>query len=275
MEIVLLLTAGALVVGLAVGLAIAVWRLTGPGKRLRFGAINLFYTQAVTLDEANRVGRHLMREKFTDTEMDARLTREGNTYQLQLICSHGQADERQDIACEMLAAGLSDDVFAGAAVEVHVCDTVLRPTSVIVHRGRFGRRIAMNAAHLFYLDGVTDAAALDVATFLAGVGVFDDAPKIAQMNRSGEGYEFRLAVEVDPLEPPMVEGARQMARDLSGVLRGAAVAVHFCRGLLGTLRVREGPADTHVSGGPYRTEIYGVPDPLPRTDLDNEDNAKR
>jgi hypothetical protein len=58
--------------------------------------------------------------------MDARITREGATYQLQLICT-GQPVESQVIACEALAAGLSDDVFAGAAVEIQVCDRIFRP----------------------------------------------------------------------------------------------------------------------------------------------------
>jgi hypothetical protein len=225
-----------------VGLAAALWRLTGPGKRLRLGAVNLYYTRAVTPDEANRVGRYLLRQNF---EMDARLTRDGGTCQLQLICSLGHADEKQDMACEVLAAGLSDDVFAGAAVEVQVCDNVFRPTSVTRHQGRFGRRIAMNAAHLFYLDGVTDSEALDVAAFLAGVGVFDDSPKIAQMNRTAEGYEFRLAVEVDPLSPEMLKEESQMASDLARVLRRAPIAVHFCKGLLGTLRAVEAAAAAH------------------------------
>ncbi len=93
MTLVLLFAAGTIIIGLAF------WRLTRPGKRLRFGAINLYYTRAVTRDEANSVGRQLMREKFTDRELDARLTRDGGTYRLQLICSFGQADERQEIAC--------------------------------------------------------------------------------------------------------------------------------------------------------------------------------
>lgn len=273
MTIVFVVLGSAIVVGLA---AAFWWRLTSPGKRLRFGAFTLYYTQAVTVDVANRVAQHLMRENFTDQQMDARLTREGATYQLQLICS-GQPVESQVIACEVLAAGLSDDVFAGAAVEVQVCDPIFRPISVIPHRGRFGRRITMNAAHLFYLEGVTDSEAFDVATFLAGVGVFDDSPKIAQMNRSADGYEFRLAVEIDPLTPEMVEEERRMARDLSQVLRGAPVAVHFGKRLLGTLRAVEprapepGAADSDVPGGPYRTEVFCVPGHLSDgADLDDE-----
>lgn len=235
------------------------WWRTSPGRRLRCGAFTLYYTEAVTAEVANRVAQHLMREHFMDQPMDARLIREGATYQLQLISS-GQPGEKQVMACEVLAAGLSDDVFAGAAVEVQICDTIFRPMSVIPHRGRFGRRITMNAAHLFYRDGVSDSEALEVATFLAGVGVFDDSPKIAQLSRSAEGYEFRLAVEVNPLTPEMVEGERRMANDLAQVLRGAPVAVRFGNGLLGTLSATEhGTANCHVPGGPYRSKIFQVP----------------
>ncbi|MCI0741538.1 MAG: hypothetical protein L0Y72_21090 [Gemmataceae bacterium] len=249
MTIVVVVLGSAVVVGLAVAIW---WRRTAPGKRLRLGSFTLYYTQAVMPLTASRVAQYLMRENFADQPMDARLTREGATYQLQLICS-GQPVDSQLTACEVLTTGLSDDVFAGAAVEVQVCDTIFRPIYVIPHRGRFGRRITMNAAHLFYLEGVTDSQAFDVATFLARVGVFDDAPKVAQMNRSAAGYEFRLAVEADPLDPQMVEGARQMGRDLSQVLKGAPVAVHFGKGLLGTLRAvkppptEPGAANSHVA----------------------------
>jgi hypothetical protein len=186
-------------------------------------------------------------------------------YQFQVIFSDPPLDHQVTVF-EVLAAGLSDDVFAGAPVEVQVCDSVFRQFVAIPHRGRYGRRITMNAAHLFYLEGVTDAEALSVATFLAGMGLFDDSPKIAQMNRSAEGYEFRLAVKVDPQGPQMMEGARRMSADLSGVLHGRPVAVTFFEGPLSqTLHpVQPQTADgdtvpTHVSGGPYRTEVVLVP----------------
>ena len=232
-----ILLALAIIIVAAVAAAIW-WRLTSPGKRLRIGTFTLYYTHSVTPDEANRVAQYLMQQNFSNQQMDARLIRQGAEYKLQLICT-AQPVESQVVACEVLAAGLSDDVFTGAAVEIQVCDSIFRPFLAIAHRRRFGRRVAMNTAHLFYLDGVTDSDALTVATCLAKADVFDGAPKIAQMNRSADGYEFRLAVEVDPLAPEMVEGERRMASDLSKVLRGAPVAVHFGRGLLGTLRAEQ------------------------------------
>jgi hypothetical protein len=264
--IVLVVVGSAIVVVLA---AAFWWWLTAPDKRIRFGAVTLYYSPALAGDVVNRVVQYLKRENFTDQPMVARLLGEGATYQFQVIFS-GPPLEDQVTAFEVLAAGLSDDVFAGAAVEVQVCDTIFRPMSVIRHRGRLGRRITMNAAHLFYLEGVTDDEAFWVATFLAGVGVFDDSPKIAQMNRSVEGYEFRLAVKVDPQTPEMVEGVRRLSSDLSRVLRGASVAVHFCEGPLGrTLRTvkpriaEDGTENSHIPGSPYRTEVFCIPGELP------------
>src|SRR4051794_18143322 len=66
--------------------------------------------------------------------------------------------------------------------------------------------------------------------------------------------------------PEMVDGERRMASDLSRVLRGAPVAVHFGKGLPGTLRAgrlrADGPGAAHgrhVPGGTYRTAGFCAP----------------
>jgi hypothetical protein len=254
-----LAVAGGIIVA---GLAVAFWWWPDPrGKLIRFGAVRLYYSPELTADVVKGVVEYLERQQYTDFLMDARLLRQDGTYQFQIVFSAPPHEDRVT-AFEVLAAGLSDDVFEGAAVEVQACDRVYRPYVVIPHRGRYGRRITMNAAYLFYLEGVTDPEAMSVATFLVGAGLFNDSPKIAQMNRGPDGYEFRLAVKVDPQTPERIEGASRMASDLSRVLR-APVAVEYCQGPLArTLRAVE-PLDgeyrrerSHVSGGPYRAEVY-------------------
>jgi hypothetical protein len=261
-----LVVAGSILIG---GLAAAFWWWPDPrGKLPRFGTVRLFYSPTLTADAVNGVVEYLQRQQYADVLKDARLLQQAGTYQFQIVFSAPPHEDRVT-AFEVLAAGLSDDVFDGATVEVHVCDRLYRPYVVIPHRGRYGRRITMNAAYLFYLEGVTDPEAMSVATFLVGAGLFNDSPKIAQMNRGPDGYEFRLAVKVDPQTPERIAGASRMASDLSRVLR-APVAVHYCQGPLGnTLRAVE-PLDAeyrreqvHVSGGPYRGEIYHLRDDLP------------
>jgi hypothetical protein len=259
-----------LALAFVLALAIALRGRGSLGKRLRLEGGNLYYTDRVTTDEADRVGQYLVRHGFYKAGLiDARLARDGAVYQIQLVTPLAHPQEEQYAGCEVLAAGLSDDVLAGAGVEVHVCDRVFRPNLVVPHRRRFGRRVAMNAASLFYLEGVTQAEAENVALFLAHAGLFNDSSKVAQINRAGAGYEFRLAVVVEPLTSEMVEGARQMASDLSRhVLGGLPVDVRYCKGRVATLRTVEPgsgaqAADKRESpAGPYRTEFF-VPREMP------------
>lgn len=241
-------------VALVAGLLAAVWRLTRPKAYLWFGPAKLHFTPAVPRAEAERLGRFLVKRTY---RTDARVTKEGDVYQLQFACGPGRPTAEQELACEVLAAGLADEVFDGAAVEVRL-GAASPPAYAVRHRGRFGRRLAMNAAEVFYTPGVTDDEALNVATFLAGVGLFDDAPKLAQLNRTPAGYEFRLAVDVDPLTPEMAAGQSQMSHDLTRVLKAPATA-HFCAGVLGTLLAVESPTPERSPGGPYHSRVYVVP----------------
>jgi hypothetical protein len=249
--------------GIAIaGLAAAFWWWPDPrGKRIRFGAVRLYYSPELAADVVDGAVQFLKRQRYADRPIDVRLLQKDGTYQFQMVLS-AAPHEDQLIGFEVLAAGLSDDVFAGGAVEVHLCDRYYQPYVVIPHVGRYGKRITMNAAQLFYLEGVTDQEALSVATFLVGAGLFNDSPKFAQLSRGSDGYEFRLAVEVDPETPERIEGARRMASDLSRVLK-APVAVHYClRPLTKTLHavdrldVEQGRERSHVPGGPYRGEVY-------------------
>jgi hypothetical protein len=253
---------------LIIGALIIVWLLVSTWlayrKRLRFGESLLTFTSKVTKEEAQRVGEYLVQKGiFNNTSTDAQLDRDGTIYQLRWMQFFSQPVPELDLAAEVLAGGLSEDVFAGQPVEVHLCDGWLQSKSIATHRRRFGNRLAMNGAVLFYLSGITPEEALRVATFLAHAGLFNDSPKVAQMNRSEDGYEFRLAVYME-LTPEMTEGAKQMATDLSrNVLGNAPVTVVYCLGLEQTLRVRPEEElqkdEPVVPSGPYRTEIYTVP----------------
>jgi hypothetical protein len=131
----------------------------------------------------------------------------------------------------------------------------------------------MNAASLFFMYGVSEKEASSVATFLAATGLFNDSPKVAQLNRAAEGFEFRLAVNVDPLTDEMIAGQRDMARDLSkNVLGGAPVQVNYCLGLSATLRVdstRVADGDHQKTIPPkgryYTTKVFHVQEKGPQT----------
>jgi hypothetical protein len=232
------------------------WKLLAKVCRLPFGR-RVQVGPGVTDDQARRAGEYLARE---GVHARARFQREGDTYQLFLAVSHGQPDSVQDLACEVLAAGLSDEVCGGAATEIHICERTGHVTSVVAHRWRLGRRLAMNATVLFYTDGVTRDDAFQLATFLAYVGVINDSPKTMQFDRIDKGYELRVAVDVDPLPAEMEAGAQRMADDLSHrAFAGAPVRVRYTRGLKNTLKLgppHKVPLPGEPEPGPYRTQVY-------------------
>ncbi len=211
----------------------------------------------MTDDQAQQAGEYLAR---AGVRAHARLQRDGDVYQLFLAVSHGQPEPVQDLACEVLAAGLSDEVCGGAATEIHLCDQADHVTSVVTHRWRLGRRLAMNATVLFYTDGVTRDDAFQLATFLVYAGVINDSPKTMQFDRIDKGYELRVAVDVDPLPEEMEAGARRMADDLSHrVFGGAPVTVRYAWGLKNTLKLgppHEVPLPGEPEPGPYRAQVY-------------------
>jgi hypothetical protein len=241
-------------------LIIRQWRRSSPGRRLRFEAGSLYYAGLVTADEAERAGRYLTGWGYFQPKLTAiRLSRDGTTYQLQLISPEKETTETQSLACEVLAAGLADEVLPGANVEVQVCDWDLRPVLTIPHRGRLGCRMTMNAACLFYTDGVAKDVADSVALFLAGMGVFNDSPKVAQLDRTEEGFEMRVAVKVDPLTSEMIEGQYRMAYDLTHkVLGGTPIEVRYCHGLVGAMRVDRAISGMHndPEARPPRGQMY-------------------
>jgi len=72
------------------------WRSGTPGTRLRLEDGSLYYAGSVTAEEAARAGHYLVGRGFFNAGLiDARIYRDGVTYQLQLICSSGRPNEAQ------------------------------------------------------------------------------------------------------------------------------------------------------------------------------------
>ena len=145
----------------------------------------------------------------------------------------------------MIAAAVAGEVFPEAAVEVHLCDSSFRTLVVVPHCGRYGERLRFNAAEVFSTDGVTEDQAIGLGTYLMYQGFFNDKPKLAQLNRAGDGFELRLEVRQGwASRTDLKDEFRRMAADLSrDVLRGSPVEVIPCEGVRETLRDQgAGPA---------------------------------
>ena len=104
------------------------------GTELKFNGGQLFYTSAVTKDEAEKLGNYLIKEGvFDGNKKTVQLNKSNNTYEVRMVVKKG-IDQDTDIidAIKELNEAISKDVFNSSPVETHLCDEKLKTIRVIV-----------------------------------------------------------------------------------------------------------------------------------------------
>ena len=95
------------------------------GKILKYEGSKLFYTSAVSKEQANKLGDYLLESGFfqKDNPGTVQITKEGDVYQFRMVVKGGKAQEMEFLKIAgMFAAQLSKDVFDNEMVEMHFCD---------------------------------------------------------------------------------------------------------------------------------------------------------
>jgi len=101
---------------------------TNYGALLEVNHGNLYYTTAVSQEEAKALGGFLVEAKIFDgREISIQLTREGRTLQVRFPVKPGfDKDEAYITSIRALGTQISQRVFRGAPVEVDLCDHDLK-----------------------------------------------------------------------------------------------------------------------------------------------------
>jgi hypothetical protein len=89
------------------------------GVKLIFNAGELYYTQPVTRSEAEKLGQYLVQAKFFD---GTRKTVQIYQFRYVVIGGYDQNEEYIDLV-KKFSTELSGDVFRGAPVDIHLCDS--------------------------------------------------------------------------------------------------------------------------------------------------------
>jgi hypothetical protein len=106
---------------------------TNYGKKLTFNGGELYYTSQVTEAEAKKLGDYLVKEKFFDgNKKTVQLTKDGATYQFRMVVlKDGEKAPNTVATFTSVCQELSENVFNGAEVVVHLCDDHLKTLRVI------------------------------------------------------------------------------------------------------------------------------------------------
>lgn len=107
------------------------------GTKRQYGNIELYYTNEVTVSEANNLANYLIKLGFEDDNerKTVQLVKSGKTYQVRMVVKQGiEQDAEYQSVLKLFATKLSEDIFNGANVEVHACDSKLKTLRVFVMR---------------------------------------------------------------------------------------------------------------------------------------------
>lgn len=101
----------------------------GLGSRIPFGASEVFYTDAATLDEAQRLKDHLGNQgDFPDDHgATVHLDRVLGTYQVRFCLQPGADFDGHVWEARQLRNDIANNVFPGADVEIQLCDQNMNP----------------------------------------------------------------------------------------------------------------------------------------------------
>jgi hypothetical protein len=106
---------------------------TNYGILLEVNHGELYYTAAVSQEDAKRLGAFLVQEKIFDGRpISMQLTKKGETAQLCFPVKPGfEKDAAYVASVHDLGVQISQQVFQGAPVEVHLCDNELKTLRVV------------------------------------------------------------------------------------------------------------------------------------------------
>ena len=94
---------------------------------------DLYYTSAVTVDEATGLAKFLAGAGWS--EQTVQLTKNGNTIEFRVVVKKGMDSDQEAIGqFKGLCEEISQAVFSGQKVDIHMCDDEMNTLRVVVAR---------------------------------------------------------------------------------------------------------------------------------------------
>ena len=111
-----------------------IWQFGGSnyGEKLEFNATDVYYTDLVSEEDAQKLGEYLVESEFADgRDKSVQLSKRDSVYLFRMVVMEGaEKDSANDFTFEALALTLSWNVFDNAPVELEACDNTFKTLRV-------------------------------------------------------------------------------------------------------------------------------------------------
>jgi hypothetical protein len=216
------------------------------GTELIFAENNeLYYTENVTVEEAQSLGDYLVKQEFFTNDgngISAQLNKTADIYEFRMVVKEGSEEDQDTIdTMKLFAYDLSQDVFNGESLNIHLCDETLT-TLKVVEPIDYGTKLTFGENNeLYYTENVTVEEAQSLGDYLVSQDFFADDGNLRsiQLNKSGTTYEFRMIIKKGlEQDESVIDSMEFLATDLSSnVFDNKDLDIHLCDENFETLRV--------------------------------------
>ncbi|GJQ58771.1 MAG: HEAT repeat domain-containing protein [Candidatus Scalindua sp. AMX11] len=221
---------------------------SGSNQKLKLKEGDVYYTSTVTKVEAEMLGNYLVRtDFFSGASRSILYNKNGNINEFKMNIKDGAVIKPIDPdVCRQITRDLSQKVFRGAHVNVHLTDAKFNTIWVINQAPSFGEKMVFNGANLYYTSTITPEVATRFGNYLVKNKFYDGSPKSTLLNRVDDIYEFKMVVEKGAEnDPNTLAAGTQMIQELSSELfHGSHVNIYLTDNEFKTLKVLVQKADS-------------------------------
>jgi len=210
------------------------------GRKLTFKKGEVFYKSPATKAEATELGDFLVKMKYFDdtTRKSVQLLKVGDRYQVRFVVKESVV-EKPSVVLGFQSIGnlVSGEVFAGASVEVHLCDKKLETIKTLGPFVGLGHKVELDKGEVYYRSPVKKPEAEKLAKLLKKLGYFNGIPKTVQLLRKGALTQLRFVVNTSKAkEPQIVAAFRDIGAQVKRTLLSEGkIEVHLCDIALNTV----------------------------------------
>jgi len=105
------------------------------GTLITYDDSDLYYTSNITSHEAHKLGTYLVEGEFftPGNTVSVQIDKTGKTYEFRMVVKKGiEKDPEYIEIAKLMAYALSEDVFNGSPVDIHLCDPYFETIRVVV-----------------------------------------------------------------------------------------------------------------------------------------------
>lgn len=115
-------------------LVLIFYTINVPDQKLMFKGSELYYTETVPREEAEKLGAYLSEQGFfsAESKVSVKIDKQSNAYKFSLIIDKSRLRDKEfELAVKDMIQELSENVFDGNKLDINLCDNVFKTLKTI------------------------------------------------------------------------------------------------------------------------------------------------